>query len=373
MTENQNAFKHGLGEAAVRRIARTIKRAESSFPDQDFIQDALTGLESLELKARVNHVVGVLHTHLPREPLSAIDVLVRAGKDWNVGEPDNSSDGFAAWPVIEFVGTHGLEHLDESMTALRKLTSLFSAEFAIRGYIERYPGQAMELLVKWTRDADPHVRRLVSEGTRPRLPWGRRLKQFQTDPQPVLDLLEKLKDDESEYVRRSVANNLNDIAKDHPDTVVEVCRRWSTDATAERQWIIKRATRTLVKAGHPEALKLLGFDPDAKIVFESFSLTAEKIVLGGDLEFRFKIRSESHERQSLVIDYAIHHVKKNGDRVPKVFKLKTLELGPSSTVPIVRTHKFREITTRKYYSGRHALEILVNGKSYRMVEFDLVV
>jgi 3-methyladenine DNA glycosylase AlkC len=373
VTGNQNAFKHSLGEGAVRRIARTIKNAESSFPDEVFTQDALIGLESLELKARVNHIVGVLHTHLPFGSLNAIDVLVRAGEIWNVGDPDNSSDGFAAWPVIEFVGTHGLEHFDESMTALRKLTSLFSAEFAIRGYIERYPMHAMELLASWTGDVDPHVRRLVSEGTRPRLPWGRRLKQFQADPLPVLNLLEKLKDDESEYVRRSVANNLNDIAKDHPETVIEVCRRWLEEATDARMWIIKRATRTLVKAGHPEALKLLGFDPDAKIVLESFALATENTALGDDLEFRFEIRSESGELQSLVIDYAIHHVKKNGDRVPKVFKLKTLELGPGATVPIVRAHKFRQITTRKYYSGRHALEIRVNGKSYGMVEFDLVV
>ena len=373
MAENPNAFKHGLGEGAVRRIAWNLRVAEASFPDQAFVRTAMSGLEALELKARVKHIAGALRQHLPDDEREAIDVLVRAGEAWDAGGPDSATTGFAAWPVIEFIGEYGLEHFEASMAALRKLTPLFSAEFAIRGFIERYQAQALALLAIWSGDPNAHVRRLVSEGTRPRLPWGRRLRSFQDDPLPVLKLIEKLRDDESEYVRRSVANNLNDIAKDHPEIVIDTCRRWTEGASAERRWIIKRATRTLVKEGHPAALSLLGFDPQAKIVVESFSLAPGQLKLGDELRFSFDIRSESDQRQPLAIDYAVHHVKRTGDRAPKVFKLKTLDLSPGATVSIAKTHRIREITTRKYYSGRHALEILINGRSHAMAEFDLEV
>jgi len=370
---NPNAFKHGLGKEAIRRIARNIKRVRSSFPDEKFVRAATAGLQELELKARVDHVVLALRQHLPNDALEAVGVLVRAGESWDEGDPSNATNGFAAWPVVELVGAYGLDHFDASMEALRKLTRLFSAEFAIRQFLERDASRALKRLANWARDPDLHVRRLVSEGTRPRLPWGRRLRQFQDDPLPVIELLEKLKDDKEEYVRRSVANNLNDIAKDHPELVVDLCRRWSAKATEQRQWIIKRATRTLVKEGHPAALALLGFDPGAKVSVESLSVRPKKLRLGENLAFSFEVRSRSSQRQSLAIDFAVHHVKQNGIRSAKVFKLKTLSLEPRGTASITKIHKLREITTRAYYSGRHAVEILVNGKSRAIAEFDLLV
>ncbi len=373
MADNPKAFKHGLGNAAIRRIARNIKGVEPSFLDKAFVRTATTGLEALELKARVRQVSEALRKHLPDDELEAIALLVRVGEDWDEGDSASTTNGFAAWPIIHFVGEHGLEHFDASMEALRRLTPLFSSEFAIREFIEQDQTRALKLLASWTKDPDPHVRRLVSEGTRPRLPWGRRLKQFQDDPLPVLKLLEDLKDDETEYVRRSVANNLNDIAKDHPDVVIGVCRRWAKEAPVERQWLIRQATRTLVKDGHPEVLELLGFDPKAKIVVESFALDPRRLSLGEDLNFSFEIRSKSSRTQSLVIDFAVHHVKQAGNRTSKVFKLRTLDLSPGGTVSITKKHKVRKITTRRYYSGRHALEILVNGKSRILVEFDLKV
>lgn len=371
MATDAAAFKHGLGKGAVLRIARNITRVEPSFSERAFLRSATAGLESLELKARVMHVVEALRKHLPSDDLAAIDVLVRAGDVWDEGDQASPTNGFAAWPVIELVGAHGLEHFDASMEALRKLTRLFTSEFAIRGFIERYQARSLKLLARWSRDPDPRVRRLVSEGTRPRLPWGRRLKRFQEDPRPILELLEKLKDDDAEYVRRSVANNLNDIAKDHPEVVIDVCRRWARGASAERQWIIGRATRTLVKEGHPGVLELLGFDARAKVVVSALSLTPARIELGQDVVVSFEIRSTSNEPQALVIDYAVHHVKQAGHRTPKVFKLTTLELRPRETASIRKTHKFRKITTRTYYSGRHAIEILVNGRSRAIAELVL--
>ena len=373
MTDNPNAFKHALDKSAVQLIAANVRCAESSFDDKAFVRTACKGLDKLELKARVNHIVAALHKHLPEDVPDAIAILVRAGKNWDNGGNTSSTGSFPAWPVIEFVGEHGLQHFDTSMEALRKLTRLFSAEFAIRGFIETNQSKALKLLASWTTDSSEHVRRLVSEGTRPRLPWGRRLREFQNDPRPVLKLLEKLKDDESEYVRRSVANNLNDIAKDHPDTVIEVCGRWSKRASPERQWVIKHATRTLVKDGHPEVLLLLGFDPDANVVVEALTVSPRKLKVGEDLTFSFKVRTRTDKPQPVVIDYAIHHVKADGKRTPKVFKLKTLELQPGKPATLTKTHKFRNITTRTYHTGQHVLEIQVNGKSKGSKEFGLTI
>ncbi len=370
---NPNAFKHGLGKDAIRRIAKNIKTVDPNFSDRAFVRAATKGLDSLELKARVMHVAVTLRRYLPDDVRDAMGVLVKAGEHWDAGDPNNAMKGFAAWPVIEFVGEYGLPYFDESMEALRTLTSLFSAEFAIRVFLERYPKKTMKRLAVWSRDPDHHVRRLVSEGSRPRLPWGKRLKQFQEDPAPVLKVLEKLKDDESEYVRRSVANNLNDIAKDHPDLVMEVCRRWARKKSANRQWIIKHAMRTLVKAGNVAALDLLGFDPKAKIVVDSFTLTPKKIRMGEELCFSIEIHSKAKNTQPLVVDFAIHHVKKSGNRSAKVFKLRTVELGAKKSVAITKKYRFREISTRTYYSGRHGIEILINGQSHGMKEFELRV
>ncbi len=373
MPKANQPFKEGLDAAAVRRLARNVAAVHAAFPRQRFVRSATRGLSDLELKARVFHIVGALRLHLPQNPKTAIAVLLRAGKGWNAEETTGPTSGFAAWPLIDFVGEHGLESFDSSLKALRKLTQLFSAEFAIRPFLERDPERALRALHTWTADRDPHVRRLVSEGTRPRLPWGRRLRRFQEDPTETLALLEALKDDDSEYVRRSVANHLNDVSKDHPERAVAVCARWAKGASPERLWIVRHALRSLIKAGDSGALKVLGFDPKAKVEVRGLTLSKKGLRLGQDLGFEFELRSRSTKAQRLVVDYAVHHVKANGSLRPKVFKLKTLELGPRATTFVGKTHKLRKISTRRYYSGRHAIEILVNGAPRAKAEFDLRV
>ncbi|MEA2069325.1 MAG: hypothetical protein U9P12_09000, partial [Verrucomicrobiota bacterium] len=228
-----------------------------------------------------------------------------------------------------------------------------------------------QTLEKWCIDPDAHVRRLVSEGSRPRLPWGRQLPQFIADPSPVFQLLEKLKDDPSEYVRRSVANNLNDISKDHPDTVIACCRQWEKNAGTERQWIIRHATRTLVKAGHPDVFGLLGFTESPRIDFQSLDVSPKEIPLGGTIEFKAVLRSESKNMQRVVVDYAIHHMKANGKTSPKVFKFQSLEIAPGETIALSRHHAIKPIATRKYHPGKHAIEILINGKTFARTGFTL--
>ena len=366
-------LKDSFDRAAVQRIAGSIEAVEPSFDRKAFTTAACRGLTTLELKDRVRHIIDALHRHLPDDPPAAIEILVRAGLRWLDETADDIDHRFIAWPVVDFVGTHGVEHFDVSMRALRQLTGLFSAEFAVRELIERHPQPSLRVIRSWTADPNHHVRRLASEGTRPRLPWGRRLTRFVAEPSPVLEILERLKDDPSEYVRRSVANNLNDIAKDHPERVVEVCEAWAKDASAERQWIIRRATRTLVKHGDPKALALLGFDPKAKLEVCGLAASPRRVRLGSAIAFEVQIRSKAKRSVELAIDYRIHHVKKNGDRTPKVFKLTTVALAPGQSHDLKRTHRLKPISTRTYYPGTHLLEIMVNGRARSQVEFELLI
>ncbi len=364
-------LKNGLDRATLRGIGRNIARVYPEFDTKGFVRKAARGLDALELKARVKHVAAVLRGFLPEPDADALDVLVQAGLRWETPKRDDTYSGFGAWPVIELAGEVGRYDHDAGLEALRQLTSMFSAEFAVRWYIESNPKCAMRTFARWTKDDDEHVRRLASEGTRPRLPWGTRLPGFIADPEPVLKILERLKDDPAEYVRRSVANNLNDIAKDHPDRVVEVCTKWSEGASDERRWIVRHATRSLVKQGHPGALKLLGFDPDAPVDVRKLRVSPKRIAVGDDLEIAFELRSTGQADARLVIDYVVHHVKADGRLTPKVFKLKTMTLKPKAREGITKVHKIRKISTRRYYSGKHEVEILVNGRGAAKTSFTL--
>jgi 3-methyladenine DNA glycosylase AlkC len=365
-------FKDGLGERAVGRIGESLERTLRGFPRTRFEKEALDGLSGLELKDRVRHIVGVMHGFLPGNFPQAARVLVGLKKNWVAGDPDDKMRGFAAWPVIDYVGEYGLAHPDESLSVLRELTSFFSAEFAIRPFIIEHPDLAFRYLETWTADPDEHVRRLVSEGSRPRLPWGQQIPASIADPSAGLALLERLKDDPSEYVRRSVANHLNDVSKDHPDTVVKVCRNWLDGAGPERQWIIRHAARTLVKAGHPAVFGLLGYTENPEVVLDSLNISPRRMSIGESVTFKARLRSESDTHQKFVVDYAVHHVKANGKTTPKVFKFKSLELAPGETMELVKKHTIRPISTRRYYPGEHAVEILVNGRSLGLRAFTLL-
>lgn len=365
-------FKEGLGPAAIDRIAAQLLRVEPGFDARAFARDAKRGIDALELKQRVRHVIAALARHLPKEIPRALEILCKAGAAWDAGDPSDKLRGFAAWPIIDFVGEHGLEHFDASLEALRRLTSLFSAEFAIRPFLVRDPARTLKTLRRWTKDPSEHVRRLVSEGTRPRLPWGIRLRAFQVDPHATLPLLELLRDDPSLYVRRSVANHLNDIAKDHPDLVAELATRWSEGASPERAWILRHATRTLVKRGHHAALALHGADHAADIEVGKLRLEHERIRLGERLVFRVSLRSRSAARERLVVDYALHLSKADGQRRPKVFKGAKLELDPGEARIFEKAHSFAAVTVRRYYPGRQELELYVNGRSVARAAFELV-
>jgi 3-methyladenine DNA glycosylase AlkC len=367
----QRLMKDGLGSDAIVRIAESLARTIPGFPKQLFIDEALVGLSALELKDRVRHIIRVLHIYLPDNFAETAEILIHLKTNWIPGDSNDNLSGFAAWPIIDYVGEHGVDHPKKALEVLKELTSMFSAEFAIRPFFIQHPALTLKTVSAWCADPDEHVRRLVSEGSRPRLPWGQQLPEFIKDPSPVFQLLGNLKDDPSEYVRRSVANNLNDISKDHPEQVIALCKLWGEKASTERQWIIRHATRTLVKAGHPAVFGLLGFTENPQLDFQSLNISPKTLPLGEHIEFSFQLRSNSPKPQTVVIDYAIHHVKANGKTSPKVFKFRTLKIAPEETVRLVKKHAIKLITTRKYYSGEHTVEILINGQPYGRTPFML--
>lgn len=368
---DQRLMKDGLDSIAVRRIADSLALTIDRFPIQHFTEEALDGLQSLELKGRVQHLIRVLNTFLPGDFRETAAILKRLKTHWIPGDPGDNLSGFAAWPILDYVGEYGLAYPEISLGVLKELTSLFSAEFAIRPFIIHHFELSFQTLETWTADPDEHVRRLVSEGSRPRLPWGCRLPQFIKDPAPVFQLLEKLKDDPSEYVRRSVANNLNDISKDHPELVIACCETWKKGAGKNRERIIRHATRSLVKAGHPAIFGLLGYTENPKVDFQAMEVSPPEILLGEAIEFSFKLQSTNVILQTVVIDYVIHHMKANGKTAPKVFKFRTLEIGPGETVKLKKKHAIKPITTRTYYAGEHAVEILINGRTLCCASFKL--
>jgi 3-methyladenine DNA glycosylase AlkC len=223
----------------------------------------------------------------------------------------------------------------------------------------------------WAGHPSPEVRRLATEGCRPRLPWGIRLPSLMADPAPILPILEKLKNDESESVRRSVANNLNDISKDNPDTVLETLRRWQADDRAEIRWITQHALRTLLKIGDPRALELLGYPSDAAVAVHNLVVEPEIAQIGDEITLSFDIESLSDEPLNLMIDYVVYHMRANGQLSPKVFKLAKREIEPHEAISIVKRHSFASVTTRRYYAGEHAIEPQINGSTFGRVTFAL--
>lgn len=253
------------------------------------------------------------------------------------------------------------------------MTPHISAEFAIRPFLHHQPERTLALLHGWCAHPDEHVRRLVSEGSRPLLPWGERLPELLANPEKGLSLLEKLHTDSSEYVRLSVSNHLNDLSKAHPGLVVETLRSWKTEfpESKELDRISRHACRTLLKKGHPGALSLHGYGEPESFEVVSVSLDETEIPMGGRLSYSITIRNVSKRHQKLLFDYAIHHRKANGGLAPKVFKGRIREMKPGECAEIKGRHSFKPITTRRYYSGTHRFEPRINGLPHPWLEFSL--
>ena len=357
-----------LNIRVVCELAERIKQVYPDFDDEGFNKSIGESIDTLNFGDRSKLIRVKLKVFLPNDFVKAANILIDSLGPELVIEPGKTDwDGFINVSLADFIADNGVYHYDLSMKALYEMTKRCSSENAIRTFIREYPEKTLALLKVWTKDENVHVRRLVSEGTRPRLPLSSPLRMFQKDPGPVIELLELLKDDPELYVRRSVANNLNAISKDNPEIVVKTLKDWKKDASKERQWIIKHSLRTLFKKGDKDALELMGF-LEPKIDNTRISLKPEiKIGENAIIEVKF----DSLCDQKLMIDYVIHYMKSNGKQSEKVFKLAVKNAKENENINLSKKHSFRQMTTRKHYPGKHIVELVVNGKRFARHEFIL--
>jgi len=375
-------LKNRYGVEIPHRIADMITAVWPGFDHQKFLDFVLPSYESLELMPRGWHMADGLHHALPDNYEKAIDILLASLPPARAAQADGSATAdregntlapFLFMPHTFFVARYGLEHFEASMRAQYELTQRFTAEFSIRPFLLHHTEATLKRLQSWTTDPSEHVRRLVSEGTRPRLPWAPRLPAFQKDPAPVLQLLEQLKDDPSLYVRRSVANNLNDIGKDNAVAMLATAKRWLQDETASpgRAWIVKHALRVAIKNADPQALALMGYGSRAAVEILDAKISPQKVREGGHVRLGCRIRSTAKHSQSLLIDFVVHYVKANGATRPKVFKLTQVDLGLGETLEVSKKLSLAPMTTRRHYSGIHKVELLINGQSFPLGSFTL--
>ena len=366
-------LKNHFGPPVVRKIASMIETTHKSFDSRAFLREALDGYEELDLTPRAWHIMRALRKHLPREYPDAIRILLAS-----IGPPLDTTEQFGMAPFLYlphvfFVAEcgAGAEHFEESMRAQLELTQRFSAEYSIRVFLDRYQEKTLQRLQEWATHPSPHVRRLVSEGTRPRLPWAPRLRAFQENPAPVVALLELLKDDPELYVRRSVANNLNDIGKDNPLVLVQVARRWLVNGPAERRWLVQHALRSLIKKGDAAALDILGFGAAGSFAIGKVAITPRRARIGGSVVIDFELRNTAKRKQRFLVDYRVHFVKASGRTSAKVFKLSEVALAPGERIGLSSKVSLRQMTTRKHFKGRHKVEVVVNGSVRVLGDFDL--
>ncbi|MCF6300327.1 MAG: DNA alkylation repair protein [Proteobacteria bacterium] len=371
-------FKNLLNKNIIEGMASHFKRHCSTFDDKEFVADATKNLDSLGLKERTDQITKTMIKHFPTDFNDAGKIMLASlgsplDDDVSAGTVDDKGiSGWAVTPLTHYVGLHGHDHFDLSMTLFKEMTKCASSEFGIRFFILESPTKTLSVLKTWTTDSNQHVRRLVSEGSRPRLPWAMSLPMYIKDPSPVIDLLEQLKDDDKEYVRRSVANSLNDISKDHPEVVVEIATQWMKGASKEREKLIRHACRTLLKSGNKKALRVFGYNPPI-IQPTCLDILTPEVVFGSALQFTVSLCSDSTHDQALMIDYVIHHRKSNGSTSPKVFKWKKTTLPAEKNLISTKKHTIKKITTRVYYPGVHTVEIMVNGVSVAMADFQLLM
>ncbi len=363
---SENLLKNTISLDFVLLLATDLKKQSPLYNIEFNQKQFLTGFTdshwgTLELKQRARFIVSQLGIHLSgsyRDQIRLISPLA-----------EKHQGGLKAMIFPDFIEVYGLDDLKTSLNALKEFTFYFSSEFAIRPFIVKYEAQMLKELLKMSKDPDEHIRRLSSEGLRPRLPWSFKLRRLITAPQLAFPVLENLKDDSSLYVRKSVANHLNDISKDHPKLILKIAKTWY--GKSERtDWIIKHALRTLLKKGNPTALKLFGFQQKSLPKLQKLSTTYKTFKIGKHLEFAAQFAPPANSKDTLRIEYAIHYLKNNGSYSKKVFKISEKNYPVASFV-VQRKHSLRQMTTRKHYKGLHHLEIIVNGVVLGKTSFTL--
>jgi len=363
-----------FNEEKVEYLAGLFAKAEATFKKEQFVREVMMRLLELELKERIVWIAEVLEKHLSLDFKQASGLIQNAlPRPLDSSKTDDDFGDFILAPLGEYVVRNGLkkEYLTDSFQTLLELTQRFSMEDATRSFLNSFPKETLAIYKKWSTHENYHVRRLVSESTRPLLPWSRRLS---APPETSLQFLDVLYADTTRYVTRSVANHLNDISKKKPEIVVATLEQWKTEGRQredELNWMTKHALRTVIKQGNKEALALLGFGSKPKVILERFSLSTKKIVQGETLTFSFTVKALKDE--NLLIDYVINFVKANGSTKPKVFKLKKVKMMKGESLTITKKHTLKaDATTFTLYNGEHALTLQINGQNFGSIPFKVM-
>lgn len=350
------------------RFADTVSPIIPSFNKAKFVDMALgDGFENMEWKQRMKHTTKVFHEFLPDQFAEAATLIMAVIKKLQSDNFGVDSLAFVFFP--DYIETYGLDDLKNSVKAFELITQFVSCEFAVRPFILKYGDEMISQMVAWSLHENYKVRRLASEGSRPRLPWAMALPALKKDPSSILPLLENLKNDPSEWVRRSAANSINDIAKDHPDLVIALAVKWK-GISKETDAIIKHGCRTLLKQGHAAILKHYQLE-SKDISLTDFEILTPNVKTGESLGFTFSIQNHNEAAQTVRLEYGVYYLRANGQLSRKVFKISEKSYLPGAIVTIHRKQSFRVITTKVFYAGGHQLSIIVNGEEKGFQTFNL--
>lgn len=356
-------LKNEFNEAFVNQLGDLLAERDESFNLDGFVCAIINdNWEERELKARIRHITNMIHAHSSLTYLEQLEVMSEVSAQFG---------GLRGMTFPDFVEVYGLDNFIESLKALKHMTQFSTGEFAIRPFIVANEKQVMKTMLKWSTDTNEHVRRLASEGCRPRLPWAMALPEFKKDPSLILPILENLKADESLYVRKSVANNINDITKDHPDLALELCGRWYGE-NEHTNWIVKHGLRNLLKNGNERALQIIGFNDKAKFEVSALQLSDRSVKIGEDLNFEFQISNLESTSAFAKVGYVVSYQKANGSLSDKIFHVTEKEFSSTDAASFKKKLSFKDLTTRKHHAGLHKVGVLVNGKKLAEEEFELI-
>jgi 3-methyladenine DNA glycosylase AlkC len=344
------------------KLAKEFQSVQKTFEAKQFVSDAMSGIGEMELNARMRNTSLILKKHLPQNFETSVELMKRV--------IPNMKAGYANLVFPDFVGLYGRDDIEFSLDALKYFTCFGSSEFAIREFLKLDFDTTISKMQQWASDSNHHVRRLASEGSRPRLPWSFKLDRVISNPDVTFPILEKLKDDAELYVRKSVANHLNDISKDNPDFVLTVIKNWKGNSEYTN-WIIKHGSRTLLKKGNKTALAQFGTKHHPDIIASAFSIVNTKIKTGGKVDFAFCLRNKNSKPVKVRLEYAVYFKIASGAHSKKVFKISERQVQGGEQIQLKKAHSFKPITTRRYYPGEHKIALIVNGKELAAKTFEL--
>ncbi len=357
---NQDFF-----EALIPNIQKTLPNVNS----KDFLSLIYaSNWEDLELKQRMRRISDVLGQYLNQDYSLGVKQLVEIYN--HVSKSKMNTLGFEFMFFPDYIEVKGLENFEDSMFAMEEITKQVSCEFAIRPFFIKYPEQTLRQMMDWSKHSNAMVRRLSTEGARPRLPWAMALPRFKNNPKPILPILKRLRNDDSESVRRSVANNLNDISKDNPEAVYNLVKGWKGESK-DVDWVVKHACRTMLKQGLPHIMTLFNYSPVEYLEVGDIQIKTPEVKIGEALHFEFQLKNNTEKIVKVRIEYGLYFKKANGTLVKKVFKISEKDYKPLETVLIDRKQSFKIISTRKLYTGDHGVALIVNGVEFKMQPFIL--